>query len=90
MTLYLRELLDKISAHYGGLGSGEMADKLFEIGVIDHTLCKVLVVREYVADKIKAGEKKIDAMWEAAEHFCCTYEYVRKCVYYYTDVNIRR
>lgn len=77
-----------LNQRYGQLSACEMADKLFEIGVVDHTLCKVLAVREFVAEKVKNGDKKIDAMWCAAEHFCCTYEYVRKCVYYYTDVNL--
>ena len=77
-----------LKARYGTLTAGELAGKLFEIGVLDHTLCKVLAVREYVAARVAEGRKKIDAMWEASEHFCCTYEYIRKCVYYYTDVNL--
>lgn len=88
MTIYIKELLAMIDKRYGKLSAIEMADKLFEIGVVDHTLCKVLAVREFVQAKVKKGEKKIDAMWGAAEHFCCTYEYIRKCVYYYTDVNL--
>ena len=88
MTIYVKELLLMLDKKYGALSPGEMADKLFEIGVVDHTLCKVLAVREFVAAKVKTGEKKIDAVWAAAEHFCCTYEYIRKCVYYYTDVNL--
>lgn len=88
MTIYVKELIMMLDRKYGTLSPGEMADKLFEIGVVDHTLCKVLAVREFVAKKVKNGEKKIDAMWNAAEHFCCTYEYIRKCVYYYTDINL--
>ena len=63
--------------------------KLSEGGVVDNTLCKVLSVRDYVWEKVKGGAKKIDAMWEAAEHFSCTKEYVRKGVYHYTDVNLK-
>ena len=88
MTRYVKELVDLIDKRYGNLSASQITDKLFEIGVVDHTLCKVLAVREFVNDKVKNGHKKIDAMWEAAEHFCCTYEYIRKCVYYYTDVNM--
>ena len=61
---------------------------LTRIGVIDITLCKVLTIREFVAALQKNGMKKIDAMWMASEQFACTYEYVRKCMYYYTDVNL--
>lgn len=88
MTIYVKELLMMLDRKYGALSPAEMADKLFEIGVVDHTLCKVLAIREFVAAKVKNQEKKIDAMWNASEHFCCTYEYIRKCVYYYTDVNL--
>lgn len=88
MTIYVKELLLMLDRKYGALSPSEMADKLFEIGVVDHTLCKVLAIREFVAAKVKNGEKKMNVMWSAAEHFCCTYEYVRKCVYYYTDVNL--
>lgn len=56
--------------------------------MIDITLCKVLTIREFVAALQKNGMKKIDAMWMASEQFACTYEYVRKCMYYYTDVNL--
>lgn len=87
MTIYMKELVGMLDRRYGKLPTGELAGKLFEIGVLDHTLCKVLAVREYVAEQVKAGEKKIDVMWKAAEHFSCSYEYVRKCIYYYTDVN---
>lgn len=88
MTVYQKELFDQLDKRYGNLSPAQTASKLFELGVIDHTLCKVLAVREYVAEKTRAGEKKLEAMWQASEHFCCTYEYVRKCVYYYTDVNM--
>ncbi|MDL2319902.1 hypothetical protein LJC45_02080 [Alistipes sp. OttesenSCG-928-B03] len=88
MTIYVRELVAKLKEKYGQLSTDDFADKLFEIGVVDHTLCKVLAVRDYVAVRVREGEKKIDAMWKAAEHFSCSYEYIRKCIYYYTDVNI--
>ncbi len=88
MTIYVKELISMLDRKYDALSAGETVRKLFEIGVVDHTLCKVLAVREFVSEKVEAGDKKIDAMWRAAEHFCCSYEYVRKCVYYYTDVNM--
>ena len=66
----------------------EVVDLLFRIGVIDSTLIKVLVIREYVAELMRGGETKLNAMWRATEIFACTYEYVRKCVYYYKDINL--
>ena len=50
-------------------------------------MMKVLVVREYVKDRVKNGSSRLGAMWQATEEFACSYEYVRKCVYYYKDVN---
>ena len=88
MTIYIKEMIRMLEQRYGTLSNSEFARKLFEIGVLDHTMCKVLAVREYVAALVKGGEKKIDAMWQAAEHFSCSYEYIRKCIYYYTDVNL--
>lgn len=32
--------------------------------------------------------KKVEAMYDAAERFCCSYEYVRKCMYYYKEINL--
>ena len=66
----------------------QIIEKLSEIGVLDYVLCKVLVVREFVAALQRNGVKKIDAMWIASEKFACTYEYIRKCMYYYTDVGL--
>jgi hypothetical protein len=89
MNKYVKTLLAMIDEHYGVLSTNELAGKLFEIGVIDHTRCKVLAVREYVYERVAAGWKKFDAMCDASEHFSCSYEYVRKCLYYYNDVNIK-
>ena len=58
------------------------------MGVVDYTRCKILAVRNVVDEMVKKGMKKSDAMWSAAEQFACSYEYIRKCMYYYTDVNI--
>jgi ribosomal protein L17 len=78
-----------VAEKYGDLTPGRLVEELCRIGVIDHTLCKVLAVRRYVEELTKSGlHGKVEAMWIAAEHFCATYEYVRKCMYYYTDVNI--
>ncbi len=87
MTTYIKQLLVQLQEKYGNLNNDEFVRKLIEIGVIDFRLCKILAVREHVYAAVKAGSKKNDAMWTAAEHFGCTYEYIRKCMYYYTDVN---
>ena len=90
MTRYEKELIRMIGMRFGELTPQQLVEKLTRIGVIDITLCKVLTIREFVAALQKNGMKKIDAMWMASEQFACTYEYVRKCMYYYTDVNLYR
>lgn len=88
MTRYEKELARIITQCWGNISAVELIEKLCDIGVIDHTLCKVLAVRRHVEELVRSGTGKVDAMWLAAEHFCATYEYVRKCMYYYKDLNL--
>lgn len=88
MTIYLKELLDCLEKRHGAVSAREMTEALLGLGLIDHTLCKAMAVRERFYDLIGQGYRKIDAMWMTSEKFCCSYEYVRKCVYYYTDINM--
>jgi hypothetical protein len=89
MTRYEKELARILVDNYGyAIPTDQLVEELFRIGVIDHTRCKVLAVRRWVEDAVKRGSGKVDAMWLAADHFCATYEYIRKCMYYYTDVNV--
>lgn len=88
MTIYQRNLQELVNAKFENEKPGDVVEFLFNIGVIDSTLAKVLVIREYVGQLIREGEAKLNAMWKATEIFACTYEYVRKCVYYYKDINI--
>lgn len=88
MTIYEKKLSFQLLQRYPKITPEEMIAKLIEIGVIDATRCKVLSVREYVNSLLQQGYKKIDAMWKATEIFSCSYEYIRKCMYYYKDVNL--
>jgi hypothetical protein len=88
MTKYQKELARIVAERYGELPTAQLVEKLCRIGVVDHTLCKVFAVRRFVDEQVKSGVGKVDAMWTASEHFCATYEYIRKCMYYYTDINI--
>lgn len=88
MTVYQKELMHLLQNKFGQLSTVQLIEKLSEIGVLDFILCKVLVVREFVNALQRTGVKKIDAMWIASEKFACTYEYIRKCMYYYTDVGL--
>ncbi len=89
MTLYQKRLHDLVQARCAQNSGHDVVDLLFRVGVIDSTLVKVLVIREYVEELLREGETKLNAMWRATEVFACTYEYVRKCIYYYKDVNLQ-
>ncbi|MBP3425595.1 MAG: hypothetical protein J6K81_02595 [Rikenellaceae bacterium] len=88
MTIYQRELKQQIAALHPDTSSDELLDLLFKMGVVDQTRCKVLAVRQWVEGAVRKGARKVDAMYQAADKFACSYEYVRKCMYYYTDVNM--
>ena len=88
MTIYQKRLHELVQSHCSGQNGRDIVDMLFKVGIIDTTLVKVLVIREYVDQLIRGGETKLNAMWRATEIFACTYEYVRKCVYYYKDINL--
>ena len=89
MTVYQKRLHEIVQSHCPHANNGEIVDLLFRVGVIDSTLVKVLVIREYVEELMREGDSKLNAMWRATEIFACTYEYVRKCVYYYKDINLQ-
>lgn len=88
MTVYDRQLIRSVERMFPGQGAGAVVEKLICMGVVDTVRCKVLVVREYVGELVRGGAGKVAAMYMAAEKFCCSYEYVRKCMYYYKDVNM--
>jgi hypothetical protein len=90
MNIYQKRLHEIVQSHCPHPEEGcDIVDMLFKVGVIDSTLVKVLVIREYVEELVREGETKLNAMWRATEIFACTYEYVRKCVYYYKDIKLQ-
>lgn len=89
MTIYQKKLHELVRTHCEHPEGFDIIDMLFRVGVIDSTLVKVLVIREYVEELMRKGDTKLNAMWRATEIFACTYEYVRKCIYYYKDINLQ-
>jgi hypothetical protein len=87
MTIYQKRLHELVAARMPHADGAEIIDRLCRLGVVDTTLLKVLVIRQHVEKLMGEGESKLNAMWRATEIFACTYEYVRKCVYYYKDIN---
>jgi hypothetical protein len=87
LTRYEKELVRIIADRFPRHSPARLVEELCRMGVIDHTLCKVMAVRRWVNGAVCRGNGKVAAMHLAANHFCVTYEYVRKCMYYYKDVN---
>lgn len=88
MTIYEKELVRIIENLYGSECPAQITERLINMGVIDFSRCKILCVRSFVDGQVREGIKKNEAMWTAAEKFSCSYEYIRKCVYYYRDINL--
>lgn len=89
LTRYQKELAAILARRYGRIGTAALVEELCRIGVIDHTRCKVLAIRRWVDDRVAIdGIGKIRAMHMAADHFASTFDYIRKCVYHYRDVNV--
>ena len=82
LTVYDKQLIGEVERMF------PVVERLIRMGVVDTVRCKILVVREYVNELVGRGTGKVDAMYMAAEKFCCSYEYVRKCMYYYKEVNL--
>lgn len=90
LTVYDKRLIEAVDGMMPQVTrAGEVVERLIRMGVVDTVKCKVMVVREYVEGLVRGGMGKVDAMYEASEKFCCSYDYVRKCMYYYKDVNLR-
>lgn len=87
LTVYEKQLIKFLDTAFPGENAGAVTERLIRMGVVDTVRCKVLVVREFVYDLVRSGSGKVAAMSIAADKFCCSYEYVRKCMYYYKDVN---
>jgi hypothetical protein len=87
LTRYEKELVRIVADRFPRHSPARLVEELCRMGIIDHTLCKVMAVRRWVAEAVRRGSGKVAAMCLAADHFCVTDEYVRKCIYYYKDVN---
>ncbi len=80
-------IVDTIIERYGRLPVPQLLDELCQAGVIDQTRCKIGAVRRRVEALVRGGGGKVKSMWQAADEFCVTYEFVRKCMYYHHDIN---
>ena len=61
---------------------------LIESKLIDFRTCKIALIRHFVDDCVKKGCGKREAMRLVANDMACSYEYVKKAMYYFNDINI--
>ena len=83
LTAYDKMFVEKICPNESHLSNKELIEKLMSLNLLDHKRCRALLVRDFVDELVKNGSTKIDAMYEAADKFCCSYECIRKYIYYY-------
>lgn len=89
VDIYVKALECELSKMLPDSLVGDVLAILEHAGLLDYKKCKVLVVRQYCNDLLRCGKGKVDSMWLAAERFSCSYEFVRACMYYYKDVDLR-
>lgn len=61
---------------------------LLESNFIDFRTMKIALTRHYVEECVKRGCGKREAMMLVANDLATSYEYVKKAMYYYNDVNV--
>ena len=88
LTVYDKQLIGEVERMFPGHHAGEVVERLIRMGVVDTVRCKILVVREYVNERRGAAERQGRCHVHGCRKFCCSYEYVRKCMYYYKEVNL--
>lgn len=81
MTTVEKMLVRTVSERIKKHTVGEVIRTLSEMDVLDFKRCMAAVANEHVSALIKQGMGKVDAMYEAAEKFCVSYECVRNYVY---------
>ncbi len=64
----------------------QLIEWLLEKGVIDHKMCRVVVVKNHYRRLLKNGYKPMDAITVTADRFCISESTVQQAVYYFKDI----
>ncbi len=83
MTVYDKMLIEKLCPEEEEMTPQALMESLLKRNLLDQKRCRALLVRDFVDESVRKGSTKIDAMYEAADRFCCSYDSIRKYVYYY-------
>lgn len=81
-TIYYKALVSAVAKLCAEKEPTQVIETLQELNLLDPKRCKAFLVKNFVVDKVNEGMGKTDAMYEAAEKYCCSYECVRKYIYY--------
>ena len=75
-------ILKTLAKECGTSSARATINQLVRIGVLSPARARAWVIRQRVEEMYAMGERKTKAMEIVAQQMCCSYEHVRKCVYY--------
>lgn len=81
MTATEAKSLEYLRREFGPEVGGELLGRLLERGLIDLRAAERGAVRQRVAELQRSGSGRVEAMFQAAEEFCCSYEKIRSIIY---------
>ncbi len=81
MNVHKTRPLEYLCREFGQGADAVLLRRLLDRGLIDLRAVERRAVRARVAELQSRGAKRVDAMYRAAEEFCCSYEKIRSIIY---------
>lgn len=81
MNVHEARELEYLYREFGQGADAALLRQLTDRGLIDMRAVERAAVRARVAELQRQGTKRVDAMYYAAEEFCCSYEKIRSIIY---------
>ncbi len=81
MTIQEARALEYLYREFGQGADAVLLRRLLGRELIDMRAAERAAVRARVAELQRRGAKRVDAMYQAAEEFCCSYEKIRSIIY---------
>ncbi len=81
MNVHETRPLEYLCREFGQGADAVLLRRLLDRGLIDLRAVERRAVRARVAELQSRGAKRVDAMYRAAEEFCCSYEKIRSIIY---------
>lgn len=73
--------LEYLYREFGQGADAALLRRLLDRGMVDMQAAERGAVRARVAELQRLGERRVEAMYRAAEEFCCSYEKIRSIIY---------